>query len=168
MRTIQRKDEDGYVLFTFQNGMQIRMSEITNNPLREALKRLHQLVGELDETKQRYRKAFGRVMALDPDEIAEITEAKRDGRLTIWPRLGRTLYCNGKGMCEGCPDTAEECRCCDDENYPAQCPSYVHQVPWLGGDDTEQRDMFLDGGYSLTAAEAARKIEEEDANEGRI
>lgn len=114
-------------------------------------------VGEALELLCRLDKALQHIMPLPSEQIAEIMEAHTEGRLTIWPRTGQELWFDATGMCERCP-AAESDRCPHQDEvaigfYP-DCVPYVSSESWLGGEDTDQRNAFLDGDYYMTEDEA--------------
>lgn len=109
---------------------------------------------------ERLENAIKRFMQIPVEETVEIMEAYADGRLTIWPRTGQELWFEATGMCERCPayGTAD----CKFDDYIGvgdfeKCPKYVSSEIWLGGEDTTQRDCFIEGEYFFTeeAAKAA-------------
>ena len=147
---VKRTETEHTVQYELCNGTKLQLNK---NCMTE--------VGEALELLCRLEKAFQRIMPMDPDEIADIVEAYEEKRLTIWPRTGQELWFDATGMCERCPAAeTDECPHQDEVGigfYP-DCVPYVSSESWLGGEDTDQRDAFLDGNYYMTEDEALNAL----------
>ena len=143
---IKRTETEHTVQFELCNGTKVQFNKNGMTEVGIALELLCSL-----------EKAFRNIMPMDPEEIVRIVDAHEDGRLTIWPRTGQELWFIATGMCERCP-VAETDQCpLQDEvaiGYYPDCVPYVSSENWLGGEDTDQRDAFLNGEYYMTEDEA--------------
>ena len=143
---IKRTETEHTVQFELCNGTKVQFNKNGMTEVGIALELLCSL-----------EKAFRNIMPMDPEEIVRIVDAHEEGRLTIWPRTGQELWFIATGMCERCPAAGtDECKHDDARgfgNYP-DCVPYVSSENWLGGEDTDQRDAFLDGNYYMTEDEA--------------
>lgn len=143
---IKRTETEHTVQFELCNGTKLQLNKNTMTEVGQALELLCWM-----------EKALQHIMPMDPEEIAKIMEAHEEGRLTIWPKTGQELWFDATGMCERCP-AAENDECPHQGEvsigfYP-DCVPYVTSEAWLGGEDTDQRDVFLDGFFYMTEEEA--------------
>ena len=139
---IKRTETENTVQFELCRGTKLQLNK---NAMTE--------VGEALDLLCRLEKSLQRLMPMPADKIAEIVEAYADDRLTIWPRYGQELWFDATGMCEHCPaQNSDQCPHPDDGGFGFyhDCIRYVDSEPWPGGEDTTQREAFLDGYYYLT------------------
>lgn len=147
---IKRTETEHTVQFELCNGTKLQLNK---NAMTE--------VGQALELLCRLEKALEHIMPLPAEQIAEIMEAHAEGRLTIWPRTGQELWFDATGMCERCPAVGTEACPYDDTNgigFWPDCVRYVSSESWLGGEDTDQRDAFLNGEYYMTEEAAVLAV----------
>lgn len=113
----------------------------------------------MEMLNKRLEEAMRQTFEMPVEEILDILDAYKEGRLLIWPRVGEDVWFHARGICRNCFDAGDEaCPNCGEDPWEVNGRGFVCPETWRG--DDMQKMLYAGGELWRTKEEAMAAVRE--------